>query len=167
VKRLLQKKLWWMLTCIANRQSSINNKTKLNEAIPNIDEHNEANPVFSRIYLVPHASSVLFDGGEVHCRIYDLWLSRIYKQTIAWKWARPLKILQYWYLYLDPYAKQIKAHLTLLRMPHVTKWENWQKNWQIESDWPNSPNFFTAKNFYRTVIGFKIMTCTLKVYLQK
>jgi len=77
-KRLLQrigKKLWRMLTCIANHQSSINDKTKPNKAIPNIDEHNKANFVFSRICLEPPASSVLFDDGEVHCRVYDLWLS--------------------------------------------------------------------------------------------
>jgi len=88
-----------------HRQSKINSKTKLNEAIPNysfarvarplfwhmqgvieapvpsdnflampdyirnIDEHNynKTNSVFSRIYLVPRASSVLFDDGEVNC----------------------------------------------------------------------------------------------------
>jgi len=33
----LAKKLWQMLTCITNRQSSINSIIKLNEAIPNID----------------------------------------------------------------------------------------------------------------------------------
>jgi len=49
------------------------------------------NSVFSRICLVQSASSMLFDDGEVHCRIYDLWLLWIYKQTIAWKWTGPLK----------------------------------------------------------------------------
>jgi len=29
--------------------------------------------------------------------------------------------------YLDPYAKQIKVHLTLLHAPHVTKQVNWRK----------------------------------------
>jgi len=62
-----QKKLWRMLTCIANHQSLINSKTKLNDAIPNINEHNKMNSIFSRICLVPHASSMLFDDGEVHC----------------------------------------------------------------------------------------------------
>jgi len=52
-----------------------NSKTRPNEAIPNIDEHNKMNSVFFRICLVPCASSVLFDDGEVHCRVYDLWLS--------------------------------------------------------------------------------------------
>jgi len=56
---------------------------KPNEAIPNIDEHNKMNSIFSRICLVPHASGVLFDDGKVHCRVYDPWLSQIYKQTIA------------------------------------------------------------------------------------
>jgi len=34
-----QKKLWQILTCITNHRSSISNKMKPNEAIPNIDEH--------------------------------------------------------------------------------------------------------------------------------
>jgi len=72
-----------MLTCIANPQSSINSKTKLNELIPNIDEHNKMDSVFFKICLLPCASSVLFDDGDTHCRVYDLWLSRIYKHTIA------------------------------------------------------------------------------------
>jgi len=109
--KVLAKKLWWMLTCIANRQSSINSKTKPNNAIPNIDEHNKMNSVFLRICLVPCASSMLFDDGEVHCRVYNPWLSRIYKQTIVWKWTGSLKILQYQY-HLDPYAKQIKTQIT-------------------------------------------------------
>jgi len=50
-----------------HRQSLINSKTKPNDAIPNIDEHNKTNSVFFRICLVPHASSVLFDDDEVHC----------------------------------------------------------------------------------------------------
>jgi len=78
-----QKKLWQMLTSIAHYQSSINSKTKPNKEIPNLNEHNKMSSIFSRICLVPCASSVLFDDGEVHCRVYDLWLSRIYKQTIA------------------------------------------------------------------------------------
>jgi len=69
------------------RQSSINSliisKMKLNKAIPNIDEHNKTNSIFFRVCLVPRAIIVLFDDGEVHCRVYDSWLSRIYKQTIA------------------------------------------------------------------------------------
>jgi len=70
-----QKNFWQMLTYIANRQSSINSsKMKPNEAIPNIDEHNKTNSIFSRICLVPRASSVLFDDGEVHCRVYDPYL---------------------------------------------------------------------------------------------
>jgi len=31
---------------------------------------------------VPHASSMLFDDGEVHCKVYEVydpWLSQIYK----------------------------------------------------------------------------------------
>jgi len=67
-----QKILWQMLTFFANHQSSINSKTKPNNAIPSIDEHNKTKSVFSSICLVPHDSSVLLDDGEVHCRIYDL-----------------------------------------------------------------------------------------------
>jgi len=61
-----------MLTCIANRQSLINNKTKLNEAIPNNDEHNKMNSVFSRICVVPHASIVLFDDDEGYVYILSM-----------------------------------------------------------------------------------------------
>ena len=41
-----------------HHQSSIISKTKLNKAIPNIDEHNKTNSVFFRICLVPRASGV-------------------------------------------------------------------------------------------------------------
>jgi len=55
-------------------------------------------------------------------------------------------------------AKQIKAHLTLLHAPHVTKQENWQKKlWQIESDSPNLPNFLPPKFFTVWYIGKLIM----------
>ena len=37
----------------------------LNEAILNIDERNKTNYIFSRICLVPHASSILFDDGKI------------------------------------------------------------------------------------------------------
>jgi len=57
----LAKKLWRMLTCIAN-------------------EYNKTNSIFSKIYLVLGASSMLFDDCEVNCNPY---LSRIYKQTIV------------------------------------------------------------------------------------
>ena len=53
----LAKKLWQMLTFITNCQSSINSKTKPNEAFPNIDEHNKMISIFSRICFVPCASS--------------------------------------------------------------------------------------------------------------
>jgi len=79
--KALMKKLWQMLTCIANCSSLINSKT-LNEAIPNIDEDNKTNSVFS-ICLMPRASSVLFNDDEADCTVYNPWLSQIYKQTIA------------------------------------------------------------------------------------
>jgi len=59
------------------------------------------NSIFSRICLVLHANS-MFDDGKVHCRVYDPWLSWIYKQIIAWS---DLDLLKYC---LDPYKKQIK-----------------------------------------------------------
>jgi len=57
------QKNWRMLTCIANHQSLIINKTKPNEAIPNIDEYNEMN-----------CSNVLFDDGKGCVYICDLIL---------------------------------------------------------------------------------------------
>ena len=57
-------------------ESLINSEmAKPTETIPNIDEHNKMKSIFSRICLVPHASSMFFDEGEVHCRVYDPWLS--------------------------------------------------------------------------------------------
>ena len=85
------KKLWWrMLTCFTNCQSLINNKMKPNDAIPYINEHNKTNSVFSRICLVPHASSVLFDDDEGYMYILCMTVEsmihgyhELYKQTIA------------------------------------------------------------------------------------
>jgi len=61
-----------MLTCITNHQSLINNKMKLDEAIPNIDEHNKTNSIFSRICLVPRANSVLLDDGKGYVYILSM-----------------------------------------------------------------------------------------------
>jgi len=92
---------------------------------------------------------VLFDDGKVHCTVYDPWLSQIYKQTITWKWTGPLKILQYWYPYLDPYMqKKLKCsrvHFALLRMPHVTKRKIGEKKLANCCDSPNFPKFFTVR----------------------
>jgi len=70
----LAKKLWQMMTYITNYQPSINSKTNPKQ-FSNIDEYNKTSSVLSRICLVPRASSMLFDDGEVHCRVYDPWLS--------------------------------------------------------------------------------------------
>jgi len=86
------------------------------------------NSVISRIYLVPRASSVLFDDGEVNCSPY---LSRIYKQTIAWKWTGSLKILQYQYPYLDPYTKQLKRSLRFYARPILQNRKIGGKSWRI------------------------------------
>jgi len=32
------------------------------------------------------ASSMLFNDGKADYTVYNLWLSQIYKQTMAWKW---------------------------------------------------------------------------------
>jgi len=84
VKNFGSKKLWQKGCCkglvkkpLANvdlhRQSLINSKTKPNEAIPNINVHNKKHSIFSRICLVPHASSMLFDDGEGY--VYMLYLT--------------------------------------------------------------------------------------------
>jgi len=49
----------------------------------------------------------------MYYRVYDLWLSYISKLSA--------NILQYGNPYLNPYIKQIEAHLMLLHAPHVTK----------------------------------------------
>jgi len=73
-----------------HHQSPINNKTKPNKANPNIDENNKLNSIFSRICLVPCASSVLFDDGEGYMCILCMTVEsmihgyhELYKQTIA------------------------------------------------------------------------------------
>ena len=122
---------------------------KPNEAIPNINEHNKTNFVFSRICLVPCISGGLFDDGEMHCRVYDPCLSQIYQQTMTWKWTGPLKK----YCNIDI--------LTLILMHNKLKWtshycthlmlqkkEIGKKTWWISSD---SPNFFTTRVFNCTV----------------
>jgi len=133
---------------------------KQNDA--NINEHNKMNSIFSRIYLVPCDSSMLFDDGEVHCRVYDPWLSWIYKQTIVWKWTGLLKILQYRYPYLDPYAKQIKVHLTLLRASCYKTGKLAKKSWRIvvirQSFFPSKVFYCTvAKLFYFVVAGYFVL----------
>jgi len=130
--------------------------------IRNIAEHNRTNSVFSKIYLVSHASSVLFDDGEVNCSPY---LSRIYKQTIAWKWTSSLKILQYQYPYLDPYAKQLKhslhscAHL-ILQNRKIGK-----KSWWIVVIRQIRQSFFPSKVFYYMVYSLKESTMDDHVYI--
>jgi len=122
-----------MLTYIANRQSSINSKTKQNEVIPNNDEHNKTNSVFFRICLVLHASSVLFDDGEVHCRVYDLWLSQICKQTFGkLSLESELDLLKYSNIdILTLILMQNKLKHTSHCCTHLMlqKQENWQKAW--------------------------------------
>jgi len=110
-----RKKLWQMLTCIANHRSTVNN------AIPNIDEHNKTNSVLSRIWSVLHASTMLFDDGKVHCRVYDLWLSLIYVYKLLLESELDP---QYGNIDIIPgsgLCKTNKAQLMFLHAPHVTK----------------------------------------------
>jgi len=95
-----------------------------------------------------YASSELFDDGEVHCRVYDPWLSYISKL-----WA---KTLQYRHPYLDPYIKQIKAHLMLLCTPHVTKAGKLAKKLVNCYDLPNLPKFFPLQSF----LLYNMFVCT-------
>ena len=100
------------------------------------------------------------------CIYYCLWLNGyhkyIHKQTmiifltITWKWTGPLIIPQYRYTYLDHFAKQIKAHLMLLHVPHVIKKQ--KKLGQIGSD---LSNFFTAKVFYCIVF---LIECSIDIF---
>jgi len=46
------KKLWRMLTCIANFQSLINSKMKPNDTIPKINEYNKTNSIFSLCHVL-------------------------------------------------------------------------------------------------------------------
>jgi len=82
----------------------------------------------------------------------------MYKQTIgqlSFESELALKILQYQHTCLNPYAKQIKVHLMLLRTSNVTETGKLAiKLWQIGSD---LTNFFTAKVFYCMCICHKII----------
>jgi len=49
------------------------------------------------------------DDGEVYCRVYDPFI----KDNLLCEWEIGN--------FHNPYAKQIKVHLKLLRAPHVTK----------------------------------------------
>ena len=122
--------------------------------ICNINEHNKMNSVISRIHLVPRARSVLFDDGKVNCSLY---LSRIYKQTIAWKWTGSLKILQYQYPYLDPYVKQLKRSLRSCAHLILQNRKIGEKSWRIVI----RQSFFPSKVFY-CMVHRKV-----KLYLRK
>jgi len=105
-----RKKLWWMLTCIANRPSLINSKTKPNEAIPNTDEHNKTNFIFS-ICIICHvqvACCLMIARWTVQSIIrgYHEYISKL--SSLESKLV--LKIAMH--PFLDPYAKHIKVHLT-------------------------------------------------------
>jgi len=128
VKRLLQKiGIKSFGKCDSHCQSSIINlltvkRSWMNQfqTLMNIIKRTPCFSGFVLCHLLVACHSMMATG-KTHCRVYDPWLSQIYKQTIVWKWTGPLKILQYWYPNLNPYTKEIKAHFTLLRAPHITK----------------------------------------------
>jgi len=112
--------------------------------LPNIDEHNKANSVFSRICLVPRASGVLFDDEKhtVESMIHGHheYISKLLLES-------ELDLLKCYNIDVltSILTQTIEAQLTLLRTPHVTKQENWQKLWQIGIYSSNSPKFFTIR----------------------
>ena len=59
-----------------------------------------------------------------------------------------LKTLQYQHHYLDHYAKQIKVHLMLLHVPHVTIASEVAKKLANCCHLPNSPQSFPLKVIY-------------------
>jgi len=126
---------------------------KPNEDISNIDEHNKTNSVFSRIFLVPRTSSMLFDEVKGYVHILSMTVEsmiRGYHDNISKLLLESeLDILKYCNInILTSICMQNKVHLTLLCLPHVTKQENWWNFfWQIGSNLLNSPNFFTTKVF--------------------
>jgi len=102
------------------------------------------NSIISRIYLVPHARSVLFDDGEVNCSPYLSW---IYKQTIAWKWTGSLKIPQYQYPHFNPYTKQLNRSLRFCAPPILQNRKIGKKKLANCCNSPNSPKFFPLQSF--------------------
>jgi len=93
-KRLLQrigKKTLANVDLHANRQLSINSKTKPNESIPNIDEHNKTNSAFFRICL--RHVLVVCCSMMARCTVKSMihGYHKYNKQTITWKWTGPLK----------------------------------------------------------------------------
>jgi len=70
---------------------------------------------------VLHVSSVLFDDGEVHCRIYDLWLSSKLSANYCLKVSWTLKYCNINILTSIHMQNKLKYTLHLLHMPHVTK----------------------------------------------
>jgi len=99
------------------------------------------NSVFSRICLVPCASSMLFDDGKVHCRVYDLWLLWIYISKLSLE--SELNFLKYCNIdILTSILMQNKLKCTSRCCVHLMlqKQENWQKT--------DSPKLFSLRSFY-------------------
>jgi len=154
--KALAKILWRMLTYIAIRQSSINNNTKPNKAIPNINEHNKTNSVFSSICLVPHASSMLFDDGERYVYIYVLSMTvesmicGYHKYISELLLESELDLLKYCIIdILTSILMQNRLKLTSCCCTRLMlqKQENWQKTGELEAICQIRPTFLSPKFF--------------------
>ena len=90
------------------------------------------------------------------------YLSWIYKQTIAWKWTSPLKILQYQY----PYTKQLKHSLRSCVCLILQNRKIGEKKLANCCDSPNLPKFFPLQSFllYGKHWFLGIVICTYIVY---
>jgi len=104
-----------------------------------------------RVWPYETISSVLFDDGEAHCRVYDLypWLSWIYKQTITWKWIGPLKNCDIDILTLILMQNKLK------HTSHIAAHASCYKNGKLRKKLANccdSPKFFPLQTFYYMVI---------------
>jgi len=84
---------------------------------------------------------------------YHQYISKI----ITWKWTKALKILQYWYPYLNPYAKLLKHISCCCSMCLKLQKGIWQKKLANCCDLQNSPKFFPLQSFYCT--AFTISVC--------
>jgi len=74
-RKTLAKKLQQILTCNANRQSSINSKTKQFKTLMNIIKPTPYFPGFGLCYALVGCLMMAGDvDGEVHCRNHDLYI---------------------------------------------------------------------------------------------
>jgi len=107
----------WLASLITNHQLII-------KQIPNINEYNKTNSAFPGFVLCHVLVVCCLMMVRDTCIILSMTVESIvhsYQANYCLKVNWTLKLLQYRYPYLDPYAKQIKVHLMLLHVPRVTK----------------------------------------------